>query len=271
MFQYAGGTVDLMALAAQQRPRRRRIDPVVAKLLADVRSSTSPGHGDDDDRPADAVVRVAAADREHDEVPDGPPRLQRHVEAPAHRVRAPTTTWCRTPTRPTACSAIFPGFPVHGMQDSERYTTQLSLRSTLTLEHGERVPRRRRPAARRCSPRTSRPTCSARVVGDMDGYAIAWSAFKSISNPYPGSTQQLARGLDEGHRGHAELAEGQARLTHRRVGDARRRVAEEPAARADDDPRHGHGRPGRRDVQHRRTSPARRAPTSPTPGTSTRC
>ena len=87
MFQYSGGTVDLMALAAKNG-QVATIDPTVAKLLADVRSSTSKGVGDHDARSADAVVHLAAADQEHHEVPDGPARLPADVEASRSRSRS---------------------------------------------------------------------------------------------------------------------------------------------------------------------------------------
>ena len=150
MFQYAGGDGGPAGAGRERTATSSTIDPIVAKLLADVRSTTCAGHGDDDDRPAHADLRLAAADQEHDDVPDGPRSTTTSRRTTACPCRAPRTTSCRTRTRPTARSAIFPGFPVHGLQDSDRYSCQCSLRSVLDQEHGERGPRRRRPAARRC-------------------------------------------------------------------------------------------------------------------------
>ena len=116
---------------------------------------------------------------------------------------------------------IYPDFPVHGKQDSKRFSYQLSMRSTLTSTMVNEVRYGATGGATLFYPDLAVDMYNNSAFGDMKGYAISWSNFKSINNPWPGIHAELARGLDDGDRRHAELAEGQARPDLRGVGHAR--------------------------------------------------
>jgi hypothetical protein len=75
---------------------------------------------------------------------------------------------------------VFPDFPVHGLQDSKRYTTQVSLRSTLTKNMVNEL----RVGATGGATQFS-PDLSPDMFDYTGGYSFAISAFRGISNPNP--------------------------------------------------------------------------------------
>ena len=130
LFQYAGGTIDLMALAAKNG-QLARIDPIVAKLLADVRASTSQGSVGATTDPLTQSLAWQAPTSNKTTYPTV--RLDYNVTS-KHRASFTTTRnhILSDPDTTNSRQRVFPGFPVHGLQDSQRYSGQGGLRSTLT-------------------------------------------------------------------------------------------------------------------------------------------
>ena len=248
-FQYAGGTVDLMALAAKNG-HASTIDPVVAKLLADVRSTTGQGTVTTTIDPLTQTFAWAQPTESTTTYPTV--RLDYNITS-NHRFTGSGTYnhLVSDPDTTNSMQAIFPGFPVHGKQDSERFSWQLSMRSTLSSSMVNEVRYGATGGATLFYPDLAVADVQQRVVRRHEGLRALLVQLQGHQQPVPRFDAELARGLDDGHRGHGELAEGQARLDHRRVRHARRRVAQEPAPGADRHPRLRHRRPGRRDVQHR--------------------
>ena len=121
MFQDAGGTVDLMALAAKNG-HVSTIDPVVAKLLADVRSTTGKGTVTTS---IDPLAQTFAWPQPTESTTTYPTvRLDYNITS-NHRVTGSGTyNHLVSPDTGNGMQRIFPGLPVHGKQDSERYSWQ---------------------------------------------------------------------------------------------------------------------------------------------------
>lgn len=102
LFQYAGGTIDLMSLAARSG-HVARIDPIVAKLLADIRSSTSQGTVTTTIDPLTQSFAWQQSTESKTTYPTA--RLDYNITS-KHSVTASgtSTTSCRTPTPATATS-----------------------------------------------------------------------------------------------------------------------------------------------------------------------
>ncbi len=175
MFQYAGGTVDLMALAAKNG-QVARIDPVIAKLLASVRSSTAQGALTTVD-PLTQSFTWSQSTKSTTTYPTV--RLDYNLTS-KHRLTASGTYnhLVSDPDTTTSRQRVFPGFPWQGKQDSERYSTQLSLRSTLTPNMVNEF----RVGATGGATLFS-PDMNVNMWNDENGYRIVWSGFKSIANP----------------------------------------------------------------------------------------
>jgi len=191
-FQYAGGTVDLMALAAKNG-HKATIDPVVAKLLADVRSSTGKGTVT---TTIDPLTQSFAWSQATDSKTIYPTvRLDYNITS-KHRITGSGTYnhLISDPDTTNSVQRVYPDFPVHGLQDSKRFTYQISMRSTLTSSMVNEVRYGATGGATLFSPDLAVPMYSNSSFGDMKGYAISWSAFKSISNPSPGSTPSSREG-----------------------------------------------------------------------------
>lgn len=182
LFQYSRGTVDLMALAAQNG-HVVRIDPIIAKLLADVRASTSQGTVTTTIDPLTQSFAWQQKTKSNTKYPTV--RLDYNVTS-KHRLTASGTynKLLSDPDTTNSRQAVFPGFPLHGLQDSARYTTQISLRSTLTPNMVNEFRFGGTGGATKFSPDLSPELYGGQPVGDMNGYLISWSAFKSISNPF---------------------------------------------------------------------------------------
>ena len=191
-FQYAGGTVDLMALAAKNG-HASTIDPVVAKLLADVRSTTGKGTVTTTIDPLTQTFAWAQPTESTTTYPTL--RLDYNITA-NHRLTGSGTYnhLVSDPDTTNSMQRIFPDFPVHGKQDSERFSYQISMRSTLTSSMVNEVRYGKTGGATLFYPDLAAPMYSNASFGDMKGYALSWSNFKSISNPYPGSTPSSREG-----------------------------------------------------------------------------
>ena len=191
-FQYAGGTVDLMALAAKNG-HTSTIDPVVAKLLADVRSTTGKGTVTTTIDPLTQTFAWAQPTESTTTYPTV--RLDYNITS-NHRLTGSGTYnhLVSDPDTGNGMQRIFPDFPVHGKQDSERYSWQLSMRSTLTSTMVNEVRYGATGGATLFYPDLAVDMYNNSAFGDMKGYALSWSNFKSISNPWPGSTPSSREG-----------------------------------------------------------------------------
>jgi hypothetical protein len=182
IFQYAAGTpVDLMALASRNG-QVARIDPLVAKLLADVRATTSQGSLSATTDPLTQAFAWQAATHNTTTYPTV--RLDYNVTA-KHRISFTTTRnhILSDPDTTNSRQPAFPGFPVHGLQDSQRYSGQGSLRSTLTSNLVNEARFGATGGATKFSPDLATSMFGGTSVADMHGYDIRWNGFKSIQSP----------------------------------------------------------------------------------------
>ena len=132
LFRYSASgqtrQVDLLALAAANG-HMASMDPTVAKLLADIRGTLGAGTVTDLTDPNLQRFSYLVPQRSHNIYPTT--RLDWNV-TDEHRL---TGTFnynhiLSTPDTLNGRDSQFPGFPVTGVQDSDRYTTGVSLRST---------------------------------------------------------------------------------------------------------------------------------------------
>ncbi len=134
IFRYnaAGGVreVNLLQLAAANG-QTATMDPTVTKLLADIRSAAEKGGVAD---LSDPLVQRLSYQTPFSNVTRYPHvRLDMQLSN-KHRVTA-TYTLNKLLSDPDTLNnrdSAFPGFPIHGVQDSKRFAYQGSLRSTLT-------------------------------------------------------------------------------------------------------------------------------------------
>jgi hypothetical protein len=181
IFQYAGGApVDLMALAGRNG-QTARIDPIVAKLLADVRASTSGGTLNSTTDPLTQSLVWAATTKNTTTYPTV--RFDYNLTS-KHRVTFTTTRnhILSNPDTTNSRQPAFPGFPVHGLQDSQRYSGQGQLRSTLTRSLVNEVRFGMTGGATKFSPDLATSMFGGTSVADMHGYDIRWNAFRAIQN-----------------------------------------------------------------------------------------
>jgi len=113
-----------------------------------------------------------------------------------HRASFSTTrnNLLSNPDTTNSRQTVFPGFPVHGLQDSKRFTWQGSLRSVLnkTMVNEFRVGGT--GGATLFSPDINADMFNASGPGNMGGYGIIWSNFKSIANTYPTAAYSAREG-----------------------------------------------------------------------------
>ena len=182
LFQYSGGTVDLMALA-RKNGQVATFDPVVAKLLADVRASTSQGTVT---TTIDPLTQTFAWQQPTKGTTKYPTVKLDYQVTSNHRVSFSVTQnhLISDPDTTNNRQMVYPGFPFHGLQDSVRYVWQGSVRSIL---RGNLVNEARfggTGGATKFSPDINAGMFGGTSVGDMGGYGLSWSAFKSINNAY---------------------------------------------------------------------------------------
>ncbi len=173
--------VNLLTLAAANN-QTATIDPIVGKLLGDIRSATNGVGG---------IAQLTD------------PNLQRFSYGPSgkswnkkptvrfdvnvtdkHRVEA---TWSYLMGRggPDFLNGVepqFPGFPNQGSQPADRYTGSLALRSTLSPTLVNEVRSGLSGGPSRFNPTASAADFSG-AVANQGGFALAISAASAISNP----------------------------------------------------------------------------------------
>ncbi len=181
-----------MALAAKNG-HTSTIDPVVARLLADIRSTTGKGTVTTTIDPLTQTFAWAQPTESTTTYPTV--RLDYNITT-NHRLTGSGTYnhLVSDPDTTNSMQRIFPDFPVHGKQDSERYSWQLSMRSTLTSSMVNEVRYGATGGATLFSPDLAVDMYNNSSLGNMAGYGLAWSAFKSISNPYPSTTNSSREG-----------------------------------------------------------------------------
>jgi hypothetical protein len=200
LFTYAGGMVDLMALAAANG-QTSRIDPLVGKLIADVRASTSQGGVQATTDPLTQSFSWTQPTKSTTKYPTV--RVDYNATS-KHRVTFSMTRnhLISDPDTTNSQQRVYPGFPVHGLQDSVRYSGQGSVRSTLTNNIVNEFRYGATGGATFFSPDLSTSMYSGQSVGDMNGYSLSggtnpatgWNTFKGISNPSPASANSSREG-----------------------------------------------------------------------------
>src|SRR6185369_9570192 len=98
------------------------------------------------------------------------------------------------PDTTNSVQTVYPNFPVHGLQDSIRYSGQASWRWTLSSRIVNEFRFGKTGGATQFSPDLASEMYNGSGFGGMNGYAISWSSFKSIANPYPSSANSSREG-----------------------------------------------------------------------------
>ena len=194
IFQYAGGpNVDLMALAARNG-QVAKIDPLVAKLLGDVRKST--GTTGVVNSTTDPLTQSFTWQQPTTGKTTYPTVRLDYTVTTRHRLTGSFTRnhLISDPDTTNSVQTVYPGFPVHGLQDSVRYSGQASWRSTVSSRIVNEFRFGKTGGATQFSPDLTSDMFAGTGFGGMNGYAIAWSGFKSIANPYPSSTVSSREG-----------------------------------------------------------------------------
>ncbi len=248
VFQYgAGRSVNLLELAAKNG-HIGTIDPTIAKLLGDIRATTSQGSVTTTIDPLTQSFFWQQPTKSRTTYPTV--RVDYNLTA-NHRVSFSTTRnhLVSNPDTGNSYQRIFPGFPVEGLQDSNRYTWQGSARSVVNKNMVNELRLGGTGGATLFAPNLSADMFRSQRPGQHGRLRDHLEQLQEPQQPVLDFDQQLARGLDEGPRGHVELAEGPAQPQLRRFGDAGGRVGAQQAARPAGDALDGDRRPGRLDVQ----------------------
>ena len=195
IFQYGSGRrVDLMALASANG-QASTIDPIVGKLLGAIRASTSQGTVGET---ADGLTQTFYWQQPTTSRTRYPTVKLDYNITSNHRATFSMThnKLLSNPDTTNSRQMVFPGFPVHGLQDSARYAGQGSVRSVLAANLVNEARFGATGGATKFS-----PDFSADMYSDMNGFAIGtsatangWSTFKSISNPVSGSAFSAREG-----------------------------------------------------------------------------
>jgi hypothetical protein len=193
IFKYTGGTVDLLALAARNG-QTATIDPTVARLLGDVRASTKSATALTDDtdlltqnftwqQPTKSKVTYPTVRVDYNLT--SRQKLTGSITQ-NHLISDPDTTNSMQPR--------FPGFPVRGKQDSVRYTGQGSWQWMMTNSMVNEFRFGKTGGATKFSPDLTADMFAGTGFGGQNGYAISWSAFRSLTNPYSNSANSAREG-----------------------------------------------------------------------------
>ena len=174
--------MDLLAVAAANG-QTSTIDPVIAKALADVRASTQTTGVVSD--LADPLVQKYVWQQPTAGTTKYPTVKLDYNITSKHRASFSTTRnqLLSDPDTTNSRQYVFPGFPFHGLQDSLRFTWQGSVRSILSQNLVNEVRIGGTGGATKFSPDINPDMWNA-SVGNTNGYAISWSGFRSISNPW---------------------------------------------------------------------------------------
>ena len=183
IFQYGGGrTVDLMALA-RNNAQTSTIDPTIAGLISDIRSATqTTGTVSATNDPLVDSYYFQQATKGETKYPTV--RIDYNITE-RHRASFSTTRndLLSNPDTTNNRQFVYPGFPFHGLQDSDRYTLQGSVRSVLTTNLVNEFRLGATGGATKFSPDIN-PGMYDAPVGNMAGYGIDWDVFRSINNPW---------------------------------------------------------------------------------------
>ena len=177
IFHGSGGTFNLLQLA-QAQGLTSTVDPIVGSLLSAIRQSASEATVN---ASSDPLTQTMTWQQPTSTIVKYPTvRLDYNVTS-KHRLTGSITQnhLLSTPDTLNGYNARFPGFPIHGSQDSVRYSGQGSLRSMLTANMVNEVRFGATGGATKFF-----PELNAAMFDDYSGYALAISAFKSITNPY---------------------------------------------------------------------------------------
>jgi hypothetical protein len=130
IFRYGNQQINLLQLAAANG-QLSTVDPVVAKLLADIRSSTSTTGGIA--AATDPNLEIFTFQTDTDSTTKYPSLRLDFQLTPKHllTLSGNMTLLLSDPDTTNGREPIFPGFPVTGVQDSERFIYSGTLRSTL--------------------------------------------------------------------------------------------------------------------------------------------
>jgi hypothetical protein len=193
VFQYAGGAVDLIKLASANG-QTARIDPTIARLLADVRTSTTKT----------GTVNATTDPATQSFVWQQP--TKGNTNYPTVRVDYNLTTRNRVtfsmtrnhlisdPDTTNSAQRVYPDFPAHGLQDSVRYSGQASWRWTVSGNIVNEFRFGKTGGATEFSPDLTTEMFAGTGYGGQGGYGINWSGFRSIANPYAASANSAREG-----------------------------------------------------------------------------
>ena len=193
VFQYSGGpSVDLMGLAAKNG-QISKIDPTVARLLADVRKSTSGGVLNNTTDPLTQQLVWQQPVKSKTTYPTV--KIDYNLSS-RHTISGSYTRnkLLSDPDTTNSYQAVYPGFPVHGLQDSLRYSGQGTWRWTVTNKIVNEFRYGKTGGATLFSPDLTADMFAGNGFGGMNGYAINWNSFKNLSNPYPLYTNSSREG-----------------------------------------------------------------------------
>jgi len=194
IFQYAGGpNVDLMALAARNG-QTSKIDPLISRLLNDVRKST--GTTGVVNATTDPLTQSFTWQQPTKNKTTFPTVRVDYNLTTNHRITGSFTRnhLISDPDTTNSVQTVYPGFPVHGLQDSVRYSGQGSWRWTMSANKTNEFRFGKTGGATLFSPDLTSDMFAGSGFGRMNGYAISWSGFKSIANPYPSSAGSAREG-----------------------------------------------------------------------------
>ncbi len=243
IFLYNSGnsSVNLMQLAAS-KGQTSTIDPLIAKTIAAMRSSMSQGTLNATTDPATQQLSWQLPTKSKTTYPTV--RLDYNLTS-KHRISASGTYnhLISDPDTTNTYYVQYPGFPNRGTQDSERYSTQLSMRSTLSQNLVNEVRFGMTGGATMFFPENN-----TSMFSDYGGYALGFSAFRSIANPYSTASNSSREGSTKvledtvtWMKGKHSISTGMS-FTQANVWLKNQQFV--PTSQL----RHRHRRPGRRDV-----------------------
>ncbi len=178
--------INVLALAATNG-QTATMDPVIAKLLSDIRNAVnSTGTVTDQVDPRLQSYTYNVPQRAHNRYPTI--KLDYNLTS-AHRLTGSFNYnhILSTPDTLNGRDPQFPGFPVTGVQDSDRYTTKLTLKSTLGANMVNEFSAGGTGGATLFSPGLAASMWSGQAVGDQAGFQLGISA-AGITNASSGPT-----------------------------------------------------------------------------------
>jgi hypothetical protein len=184
----AGGQtreVNVLQLAAQNG-LLSTMDPTIARVLGDIRASTSQGQVRDLTDPLQQEFLWQFDNKGLTRYPTG--RVDVNVTS-KHRLSGSVnyTDLLSTPDTTNDREPVFPGFPGFGNQHSERYTVQGTLRSTLTPNLVNELRIGRTGGATLFSPEIGIGQFQGTPVADMGGFNLDLNAANlGTDNPHSG-------------------------------------------------------------------------------------